>query len=69
TDMDAPLASAAGNALEVAYAVETLAGRRREPRFLDVTLALGAEMLVLGGLAADAAEARERLERALASGR
>jgi thymidine phosphorylase len=33
-----------------------------------VTLALGAELLVLGGLAADRATARGRLERALASG-
>ncbi len=57
TDMDAPLASAAGNAVEVAYAVDYLTGRRREPRFHAVTLALGAEMLVLGGLAATREEA------------
>ncbi|TXN20188.1 MULTISPECIES: thymidine phosphorylase [Methylobacterium] len=69
TDMDAPLASAAGNAVEMAYAVDYLTGRRREPRFHAVTLALAAEMLVIGGLAADAADARERLDRALASGK
>ncbi|MFH6784414.1 MULTISPECIES: thymidine phosphorylase [Methylobacterium] len=69
TDMDQPLASAAGNAVEVAYALDYLAGRRREPRFHAVTLALGAEMLVLGGLSPDAAEASARLEEALASGR
>ncbi|MCF4129118.1 thymidine phosphorylase [Methylobacterium sp. SyP6R] len=69
TDMDQPLASVAGNAAEVAYAIDYLTGRRREPRFHAVTLALGAEMLVLGGLSPDTAEATARLEEALASGR
>ncbi len=67
--MDAPLASAAGNAVEVAYAIDYLTGARREPRFHAVTVALGAEMLVVGGLAPDRDSAAERLERALASGR
>ena len=40
TDMDAPLASVAGNGLEIAYAVDYLGGRR-EPRFHAVTLAPG----------------------------
>ena len=69
TDMDAPLASAAGNAIEVAYAIDYLKGLRREPRFHAVTLALASEMLVAGGLARHAAGAAERLEAALASGR
>ena len=68
TDMEEPLASAAGNALEVAYALDHLTGRRREPRFHEVTVALGAEMLVLGRLAADLDEGRARIERAFASG-
>ncbi|TXM96647.1 thymidine phosphorylase, partial [Methylobacterium sp. WL122] len=68
TDMDAPLASAAGNGLEVAYAVDYLAGRR-EPRFHAVTLALAAEMLVAGGLAPDLDAAATMLEASLASGR
>jgi thymidine phosphorylase len=69
TDMNEPLASAAGNAVEIAYAADYLAGRRREPRFHEVTVALSAEMLVLGRLAADAAGARARIEAAIASGR
>ncbi|BAU91862.1 thymidine phosphorylase [Methylorubrum populi] len=69
TDMDAPLASSAGNAVEVAYAVDYLTGRAREPRFHAVTLALAAEMLVIGGLAADVGEADGRLTAALESGR
>ncbi|HEV2545643.1 MAG TPA: thymidine phosphorylase [Methylobacterium sp.] len=68
TDMDAPLASSAGNAVEVAYAVDYLTGRVREPRFHTVTLALAAEMLIIGGLAASGAEAEERLTAALESG-
>ncbi|MDQ4136276.1 MAG: thymidine phosphorylase, partial [Pseudomonadota bacterium] len=42
TDMNEPLASAAGNAVEVAYIVDYLTGRRREPRFHGVTVALSA---------------------------
>ncbi|KQO41182.1 thymidine phosphorylase [Methylobacterium sp. Leaf85] len=69
TDMDAPLASSAGNALEVAYAVDYLTGRSGEPAFHAVTVALCAEMLVLGGLATDIAEASRKVEDARDSGR
>ena len=69
TDMDAPLASRAGNGLEVAYAIDYLTGARREPRFHAVTLALGAQMLVAGGLDATPEAASRRLEAALEAGR
>ena len=68
TGMDAPLADVAGNALEIAYAIAYLTGTRREPRMHEVVLALGAEMLVLGRLAASLAEARQKLEAAITSG-
>jgi thymidine phosphorylase len=68
TDMSEPLASAAGNALEVAYALDHLTGRRREPRFHEVTVALSAEMLLLGRLAATREEAVAKIEHAFASG-
>ncbi|MGX1744194.1 thymidine phosphorylase [Bosea sp. NPDC055353] len=68
TDMSEPLASAAGNALEVAYALDHLTGRRREPRFHEVTVALAAEMLLLGKLAPDLDTARTKIEQAFASG-
>ena len=64
TDMNQPLASAAGNALEVAYVVDYLTGARREPRFHAATVALGAEMLVLGRLAPDRAAAEAAVEDA-----
>ncbi len=68
TDMAEPLASAAGNGLEVAYALDHLTGKSREPRFHQVTVALAAEMLLLGRLAADITEATARIEAAFASG-
>ncbi|KQO72786.1 thymidine phosphorylase [Methylobacterium sp. Leaf87] len=69
TDMDSPLASAAGNALEVAYTLDYLGGRAREPAFHAITVELGAEMLMLGHLADSLPAARTRLEEALDSGR
>lgn len=68
TDMSEPLATAAGNALEVAYALDHLTGRRREPRFHEITVALAAEMLLLGRLAGDIDEARAKIEAAFTSG-
>ena len=69
TDMNQPLASAAGNALEVANAVAFLTGRARDARLEEVTLALAAEMLLSAGLAASNREAVRRAGEALASGR
>ncbi|OYO26691.1 thymidine phosphorylase [Janthinobacterium sp. PC23-8] len=68
TDMNESLAPYAGNALEVRGAIDYLTGRSRPARLHEVTLALCAEMLVLGGLAASEAEARVQLEAVLASG-
>ncbi len=69
TDMSEPLAPCAGNALEVAHACEFLLGRRDDPRVMEITLALGAELLVSAGLAPDTAAARERLSATLSSGK
>ncbi|MBX9741682.1 MAG: thymidine phosphorylase [Beijerinckiaceae bacterium] len=68
TDMDQPLASSAGNALETAHAIAHLTGARREPRLHEIVLALGAEMLLLGGIVASLDEGRARLQQALDSG-
>jgi thymidine phosphorylase len=68
TDMNEPLATAAGNALEVRVAIDHLTGARRDARLHDVVLALGAEMLVAGGLATDMSDAPGKIERALDSG-
>jgi thymidine phosphorylase len=69
TDMDEPLASAAGNAVEIRNAVDFLTGRRRDPRLLDVTLALGETLLTAVGIAADPVAARARLAAVLDDGR
>jgi len=68
TDMSQPLASAAGNAVEMLHAIEHLTGAKREPRVQEVVVALGAEMLLLGGLVASLDEGRRRIEGALDSG-
>jgi thymidine phosphorylase len=68
TDMNEPLASAAGNALEVLNAVDYLTGARRDARLHEVTMALAAEPLVARGLACDLDAAHAALQRALDSG-
>jgi len=68
TDMSEPLARSAGNALEVHEAIAMLCGERCDSRLLEVTLALGAEVMQLGGLAKDRDLARAALSASLASG-
>jgi pyrimidine-nucleoside phosphorylase len=67
TAMDEPLGRAVGNALEVAECVECLRGAGPSD-LMEVTYALGEQMLVLAGAAPTPAAARERLERGLSSG-
>ncbi|MDE2445210.1 MAG: thymidine phosphorylase [Alphaproteobacteria bacterium] len=68
TDMDQPLASCAGNALEVAHAVEFLKGSLINTRVEDITMALGAELLLSSGLAVSLEAGRAKLKAALSSG-
>jgi pyrimidine-nucleoside phosphorylase len=67
TNMESPLGEACGNANEVEESVATLRGGG-PPDVRELTLRLGAEMLVLGGAAANVAVGRARLEQAIASG-
>ena len=68
TDMNQVLGRTAGNALEVREALDWLTGAGIEDRLGEVTTALCAEVLQLGGLAADRAEALAAIERALVTG-
>ncbi len=68
TDMDEPLASAAGNAVEVMNAIEYLTGTHRDPRLHQVVLALGADMLLIGGLVQTLEEGFKKLDAAISSG-
>jgi pyrimidine-nucleoside phosphorylase len=67
SNMDFPLGHESGNANEIAESIALL--RNDGPADLrELTLRLGAEMLVLGGVAPDVAAATRRLEAALADG-
>jgi thymidine phosphorylase len=68
TDMNESLSPWAGNALEVRGAIDYLTGKCRPARLHEVTMSLCAEMLVLGKLAANEADARAKLQHALDSG-
>ena len=68
TAMDRPLGRACGNALEVEESILALRGEG-PPDLMSVTYALGAEMLVLAGVAPDHDAARRRMEQAIGTGR
>jgi len=69
TDMNQVLGTSCGNAVEVHEALAFLQGRAREPRLLDVTRMLSAELLLIGGLARELDEAMQRVDAVLADGR
>jgi pyrimidine-nucleoside phosphorylase len=67
TRMDQPLGNAVGNALEVVEAIECLKGNGPQD-LMTVTFELVAEMLQLGGVCGDRAEAQQRMDAAIQSG-
>ena len=68
TAMDRPLGRACGNALEVEEAIHTLKGEG-PPDLLEITYALGAEMLLLAGAAETNDAARRMMEKSIGTGR
>ncbi|MGV8937881.1 MAG: thymidine phosphorylase [Allorhizobium sp.] len=69
TDMNEPLADAAGNALEVSNCAAFLSGGMAGTRLETVTLALCAEMLVNAGLESDYIVAEARCRAVVSSGK
>ena len=68
TDMDEPLAPVAGNGLEILHAVGFLKNEIINSRVHEVTIALGAELLVSAGLSPTLQVARATLDETLTSG-
>jgi len=67
TDMDQPLGSAVGNAVEVREALDTVRGRGPDD-FTELVLDACARLLALSDLGVDAVEGRRRAEAAVADG-
>jgi len=67
TAMDRPLGRACGNGLETEEAIMALRGEG-PPDLMEVTYALGVEMLLAAGVEKSSAKARKKLENALGSG-
>ncbi|MBR6329843.1 MAG: pyrimidine-nucleoside phosphorylase [Lachnospiraceae bacterium] len=68
SDMNQPLGSAVGNALEVKEAIETLKGGGSE-QLRELCITLGSLILTLAGKAANEDEAKKLLDEAIESGR
>jgi pyrimidine-nucleoside phosphorylase len=67
TDMDQPLGLAIGNGCEMAESIEVLKGGGPGD-LVELTVAIGAEMLVLGGVAEDTDEGWRAMQRVLNDG-
>ena len=68
TAMDRPLGRACGNALELEEAIHALTGEGPAD-LMEITIALGGEMLLLAGAASSMRDARDRMEAAITDGR
>lgn len=68
TAMDRPLGRACGNALEMEEAIHTLKGEGPAD-LLEVTYALGVEMLLINGAMMSADDARRQMEKAIGTGK
>ena len=69
TDMNEPLADAAGNVVELRNCLDFLKGNKAGTRLETVVLAFAVEMLVQSGIAAGSTEAEGRARDAIASGK
>ncbi len=68
TDMNEPLGEAVGNSIEMIEAIQALKGKAPAD-LTEVTLALGARMLILGKKAKNPKEAEKKLKRSIETGK
>ncbi len=69
TDMNQVLGHTAGNAVEMQEAVDYLKGKKVDSRLHKITMELCAELLVLSKISKDIKSAKEKLQKALDSGK
>jgi len=69
TDMNQPLGTTVGNALEIQETLDYLTGKYREPRLHQITIALAARMLLTSKIANSIQQATDLAESALVSGK
>jgi len=68
TDMNQPLAKSVGNALELMEVMEALGGEYTDTALCELTCELGGELLVLAGMAKNAASASAQIADTLTDG-
>ncbi|MCG8465469.1 MAG: thymidine phosphorylase [Xanthomonadales bacterium] len=68
TDMNQVLGQTVGHTLEIRECIDFLTGQQQDPRLLECTLSLAAEMLRLGDLAKDTEDGLRQARQALNSG-
>ncbi|GAA5143748.1 thymidine phosphorylase [Thalassotalea piscium] len=69
TDMNQPLGTTVGNALEIQETIDYLNGKYQEPRLHEITIALASLMLLTSNLAETLPQATTLAEEALSSGK
>ena len=68
TDMSSPIGWAVGNALEVKESIDVLAGKGPKDT-IELTVALGGEMLLLAGVASKIEDAKAKIVEVLSNGK
>ena len=68
TDMNSPIGWAVGNALEVKESIDVLAGKGPKDT-IELTVALGGEMLLLAGVASKIEDAKAKIVEVLSNGK
>lgn len=69
TDMNQPLGTTIGNALEIKETIDYLTGKHREPRLHQVVVQLAVRMLITAKIADNDQQANDMVEKALALGK